>query len=587
MVKRNFRRLGKRAYKEWENAEPPQTGLEPIAGNFYGTPSVDPRDCELYPDSPWCGGSPISKKPISAHVSLVRDECNLGIQLDSVFGFIKMPSVQIVYRNPNCQEEPEPEPEITLENPGVRGAEGECWDGSSWYVFSRYNIHVLDRRTNQFVNFPPGHKISESTNFTSEMNLLWYAEAMRDYANETPIYRVDFRPYIRITEWTDNLFGLGIAKKDKNGNIEDLTGLIGGWQRLYLLESLNTNLNNPPTYDHLSSWGLIGIEFKLPPLCPINAPPIPPMSCCPKTRENDELLRLIAKRLGAYDYPVSVPKILTDRNQGTESIENLTRFHSWLGKNLDALCGKYPIEIKIEDSDIDQEGNQEQNVKIPNIAEALAEIVGYLLVLRAESDANLNATIRALTEAGAAKQSAIIALDYAMANAEFLGYKGKQVNHKVPFTFKPGEERLDKMLTNNYVEVKGWENDDSEDIKDILYPLMEMAAAYRIANFRNVGTKATEGALARILKAPSKYKNHIDTALEIAAIKKKNQKPPEQQKDSDLIKVPPDENRFDVFIEDAEKGFTNKNGITNTTDPYDRPFDERPKIREIGDNTAK
>jgi hypothetical protein len=47
------------------------------------------------------------------------------------------------------------------------------------------------------------------------------------------------------------------------------------------------------------------------------------------------------------------------------------------------------------------------------------------------------------------------------------------------------------------------------------------------------------------------------------------------------------ENKFDGFIESAESGFIAKAGITDNVNPYGRPYDERPKIKEIGNTTGE
>ncbi|PAX58360.1 hypothetical protein [Brunnivagina elsteri] len=317
--------------------------------------------------------------------------------------------------------------------------------------------------------------------------------------------------------------------------------------------------------------GFICIKGIFPPPVPEKLPPPPPkpMSCCPNVRENDALLKLIAKRIGVYDYPVSVPKIITDESQGNISLENLTRFTSYLAKQLDAVSGNYPIEIEIADSDLTQEGNQKQTIKIPNAAEGIAEALGQLLVIRSETNAILNATIRALVDIASTKQATLITHDYARANSEFLGYKGKQVMRKVPFAIDVGKERLDELLQESEIEIKGFENDDKDDIKDLLIPLMDMAAMYRTQNFRNLG-KDTLGALRELLNRNSQ----TGEVLNNDKIKKPDIDPNKQ------------ENRFDSFIENAETGFINKAGITDNANPYGRPYEERPKIREIGDSTG-
>lgn len=312
-------------------------------------------------------------------------------------------------------------------------------------------------------------------------------------------------------------------------------------------ESLNCNIPSPP-----------------PPL----PPPPPPMSCCPNVRENDALLKLIALRLGVGDYPVTVPKTITDESKGNISLENLTRFTSYLVKQLDAVSGNYPIEIEIDDADLTQAGSQKQTIQIPNAAEGIAEALGQLMIIRTETNATLNAVIRALIDIASTKQATLITHDYAKANSEFLAYKGKEVIRKVPFAITIGKERLDELLQESEIEIKGFDNDDKDDIKDLLIPLMDMAAMFRTQNYRNLGKDAL-GALKLLLN------QNIQTSDILNDETIKREVDPDKQ-----------ENRFDNFIENAETGFINKPGITDNTNPYGRPYEERPKIREIGDSTG-
>jgi hypothetical protein len=275
------------------------------------------------------------------------------------------------------------------------------------------------------------------------------------------------------------------------------------------------------------------------------------------------LIQKLNEIVGVVDYPVKAPFSLTDPQSEPIEIENLTRFISYAVKQLDALCGKYPIEIEIEDADLTQEGQQRERIKLPNIAESLAEIVGLLMVLRTESDANLSATIRGMVEAGSTKQTATLAYEYAKANAEYLGYKGAQVQREMAMSFTPGEEELDKVLKETNLKYRGWENDDKEDLNDHLAPLLELAAMWKAANFRHVPPGS--GALKELLKRG---------AGELA---------------KNMDKSNPDPNKgnsWDSFLEEVEQGFISQPGITDVTHPYGKDFKRRPKIREIGTDTS-
>lgn len=298
--------------------------------------------------------------------------------------------------------------------------------------------------------------------------------------------------------------------------------------------------------------------------CPnffIDSPPPPKKKkccmCCPSQEQNDALLKLILKKIGSANLPATVPKVLTDRSKGTTKIEDLATFISYTVKQLDALAGKYPIQIQVEDTNITQEGNQSVDIKLPNISETLAEIFGLLLVVRSESAAILSTSIRAMTEAGSAKQVSTLAFQYAKANAEYLAYQGKQTQETLPMTFRPGETKLDRMLQETQVSFKGWENADKDDLKDIMAPLLELAAMWKAQNFRQLGASLVDVALKLHLQNKGQESEKIDEMTN-------------------------NKQEFGNFLEQVETGFTSEAGITDNLNPYGRDFKERPQIREIG-----
>jgi hypothetical protein len=103
-----------------QHIQPPPPAQVPIGDpwfGFYGSDnlvngeSVDPRDCDRYPDSPWCGGNPISDLPAGFEPDWGVDECGAWVQITPVLGFIKLPPVSLGYRRPGkCREEPKPPP---------------------------------------------------------------------------------------------------------------------------------------------------------------------------------------------------------------------------------------------------------------------------------------------------------------------------------------------------------------------------------------------------------------------------------------------------------------------------------------------
>lgn len=134
------------------------------------------------------------------------------------------------------------------------------------------------------------------------------------------------------------------------------------------------------------------------------------------------------------------------------------------------------------------------------------------------------------------------------------------------------------MLVPGEVPVKSFINDDKEDLTDAIAPLLELAAMWKAQNFRNLGTSNTLNKLKEALKGAVSISDTLDELV--------SQPPPPDPNDQDPDPPQRKKTDFDEFMEQAESGFTSQPGITDITNPYGRPLDQRPKIREIGSNTS-
>jgi hypothetical protein len=177
----------------------------------------------------------------------------------------------------------------------------------------------------------------------------------------------------------------------------------------------------------------------------------------------------------------------------------------------------------------------------------------------------MQASLKAMVEAGGAKQAASIACDIGLANADFLDYEIKHKKDKIPLTFTPNEEEVDKILQPYELEIETYECADKKGLKDYFRPLLELAAMWKGQNIIKVGKDLKDLIFGKIEK---------------------------------FVQVGRDDKaqQFDRFLEDIEQGFTNIPGYTSTPNtgedgvdvrPYDRPYNERPKIREFGAETME
>lgn len=90
---------------------PPPSGLLPINGSSsYSTPlePISPTDCVHYPESPFCGGNPLSAKPLNLDINISVTPCSTAITGQVTVAFIKLPKHTFAYIEPGCLPTPPP-----------------------------------------------------------------------------------------------------------------------------------------------------------------------------------------------------------------------------------------------------------------------------------------------------------------------------------------------------------------------------------------------------------------------------------------------------------------------------------------------
>lgn len=284
-------------------------------------------------------------------------------------------------------------------------------------------------------------------------------------------------------------------------------------------------------------------------------PPEPPMACCP---QNDQLLRVILRSIGRL--PANVPNSLVAENPTIIRINSIAEYIAWQTIQHDALFGNFPIKIKVEDADATQGGNQAVDIELPNVAESMAEIIGLLILLKRESGINLETGIKALIEAGQAKQAATVSADIGLANAEYLGYEIKKVKRDIGFSFTPNKTKIDEFLKPKKDKYVTYDNTDKRSLKDAILPLLNMAARWNAQNFVRISTDVVRG------------------ARDIYELLNKGKKSEQQAKQAE-------DEAWSDWREEIEDGFTAdpRYPPDDRDEPYGRNRDERPKIRKAGE----
>lgn len=207
------------------------------------------------------------------------------------------------------------------------------------------------------------------------------------------------------------------------------------------------------------------------------------------------LLEAIANAIGVKEFPGEVPKTLLNsgdnpETSGTTTIPNLTQFVLWIVKQMDALIGEFPIKIKIKDADLVEEGNQELNIEVRNVAEALGDAYGHGASSLIVQNAHTNILLRLAAELVSIKTATLINQDLAIANQDFMGFRTKRKKRDAESAFDIAKanpnniKSLSQILKSGKYKYQGFEFDDSAILLEYLPKFMFAASIIKSVHLR-------------------------------------------------------------------------------------------------------
>jgi hypothetical protein len=303
-------------------------------------------------------------------------------------------------------------------------------------------------------------------------------------------------------------------------------------------------------------------------------------ACC---RENLAFLRVIYTRLGLARFPGQLPNTIIQEvpQEGEEPAEppqvpipDLVSLLNWQFERDDERWGQWQVQIDIKDVDITKEGDQKKSIKLPNLAESMAEFEGQLLSIMTNVDALVALQIKNLAESGMARQEAIKGYLASKAIIKYMAFKSTEVDVPVPMTFTAGAETISKLLEESEGHIKGTDYVEKETLRDVYLDLLQAAAIIRAVHWQQIDTKTD-----RKSQLLSILKGSVDLATSIT-------KPKTPNGDGSEKTFDPDKD-FEDFIDSVEDGFRNTTGISDVQNPYGKPPNRRPRIRQIGDNISQ
>jgi hypothetical protein len=279
-------------------------------------------------------------------------------------------------------------------------------------------------------------------------------------------------------------------------------------------------------------------------------------NCCIPPTDQELLRRLeaIKKAIGVDGLPASVPDQIAKQNPGQIQIQSLAELQLWQVQQLDGVMGRWPQQIPIPTP------TGSVNVGMPNMAEAMSELVGMMVSQQVTATQILNTTSRTLAQAGSATQQAHLAHLTSKANAEFLGFESRPSEVDMPLAYTPGQSPFDGLLNESMAKIQGFENTDKQDLKSILAELLQAAAIIRAVYWRRLDTKGDlKTQLRKNLRGQGEFLDEVG-----------------QNKGAD--------SDWEAYLNQVEEGFS---GSTGDKTPYNRNPEERPKIKDRSPKTDK
>lgn len=534
---------------------------------------VDPHNCEQWPESPYCGGNPIGGNPLDRsdfmgiEVEVSANPCEFCFTVSPTLAYLNLPPYVVCRRSdsPECQvlsPEPPEQPDLLPPlPPGDKiqvprdpdGLNGGC-------DMEVYGVTILGRVTIE-AGLP---YFLFDASFEEQTAGTFYVYG--------PIGPVSAIKVLQAENADLQYWGVRIHCK----------GLTYPYNNFLPYESGEYKVFSMPYLWTITSRGGIDIRVHIarqdgrlvdvcdtpqPPGRPVSSPPYPnppPEDCCMSCGESEELLRLIAKRLGTGDYPFAVPQsLLADRGNGQQKLESLSEVFHWFIKQFDAVVGQFPIEIEIKDTDPTKQGDQKEKMTIPNLAEGIAELAGMGLGTNINTNTLINIGIRSMIEAGSAKIEALKGKYISQAIADYLAFDAEETKTNVSLMFTPGKFDLDDILVEQEQKIPLYNYKDDRDFKGEMAELLFAAAIIRSVHYKKVDPLGdVKGDLL------NRFKDLLKQVQE------------KDERGSDTVK-----SDFSDFIKQVEEGFINTPGVGDALNPYGRNFEQRPKIRELG-NTA-
>jgi hypothetical protein len=238
------------------------------------------------------------------------------------------------------------------------------------------------------------------------------------------------------------------------------------------------------------TWTIFEYFGNNKPWYPPPPPPKYPKECCMcdcSNSNNDQLLKLILKNIGTL--PASVPNTVLTVNgvqpSGTATVNSLTDLFAYTLTALDSILGEWEIPVTLTNTDFSNNASTNTKVvRLPNLAEAIAEMYSLQWQTHTINEILLNMLTRSMVETGNVKQITFKNHAAITAMIDWMNFNHSDNVEPMDLLFTVNQKSMESTLQPSQQNVDVVRYTDKHNLMETLHTLLQSAAITRAVHYR-------------------------------------------------------------------------------------------------------
>ena len=129
----------------------------------------------------------------------------------------------------------------------------------------------------------------------------------------------------------------------------------------------------------------------------------------------------------------------------------------------DERWGEFEVKVEIDDVNLMTKAEEKAEIKLPNLAESIAEIFGMVMEIAISHQVTKNAVLTALHEAGLAHAAAFKAGRKVSEIIDDLGFATEEKYETLKTAFTPEADNFEELLEPNESKIKITNQKDAKE----------------------------------------------------------------------------------------------------------------------------